>query len=121
MAKFIETLKRSNTKIRQDRAEAIGSDTARLYKRKVEDISYEIEKLEREREGMLDLSPTNADSLILANDFKTEEFIDKDIEIGIKLRNLKIRLDVATGRYDELFGKEAATSEIVVVASAATE
>ena len=74
-----------------------------LYKRTVEDIELQIKKLKREREAMLDLSPTNADSLILATDFDSKKFVDKDLEIGIQLRNLEIKLEVAKARYKYLF------------------
>ena len=52
---------------------------------------------------MLDLSPTSADSLILASDFDSKAFVNKDIELGIKIRNFEIRQEVATARYAELF------------------
>lgn len=100
---FFGSLVRNNKKIKEDRAVSIQEDTQMRYKRKVEDLEIEIKKLERERNDMLDLSPTTADSLILASDFDTDAYVDKDIEIGIKIRNLKIKLEVAQARYAFLF------------------
>jgi hypothetical protein len=52
---------------------------------------------------MIDLSPANSTSLVLASDFDSKQFISKDIEIGVKIRNLEIKLEIATARYKELF------------------
>ena len=101
---FIESLKRNNKQIRDDRATSISEDAQIIYKREVEDLEIEIKKLMRERENMLDLSPTDANSLVLASDFNSKEFVNKDIEIGIKIRNLEIKLEIARNRYNHLFG-----------------
>ena len=74
---FFESLKRNNKQIRDDRAQAIAEDTEMAYKRQVEDLAIKIKRLSRQREGMLDLSPTDAMSLKLANDFDAQEFVEK--------------------------------------------
>lgn len=102
---FAESLKRNNSKIKADRAEAISEDAQLIFKRKVEDIELEIKKLQRERNTLLDLSPTNTQTLVLASDFDSDAFVNTDIEIGIKLRNLEIKHDIAKTRYEYLFGK----------------
>ena len=101
---FLESLKRNNSKIRSDRAASITEDAQIIYKREVEDLELEIKKLKRERENMLDMSPTNATSLQLASDFNSKEFVQKDIEIGIRVRNLEIKVEIARKRYEYLFG-----------------
>ena len=53
---------------------------------------------------MLDLSPDHALSLKLAEDFDAQEFTEKDISIGVQIRNEEIRLEIATKRYNYLFG-----------------
>lgn len=100
---FVASLMRNNKKIRDDRALAIGEDAQMLFKRTVEDIQLEIKKLVREREAMLDLSPTDAQSLVLASDFNSKVFVEKDLELGVRIRNLEIKLDIATKRYNQLF------------------
>ena len=52
---------------------------------------------------MLDLSPTSADSLILASDFDSNDYVSKDIELGVKIRNTEIKLDIAKKRFEFLF------------------
>jgi len=100
---FMESLLRNNKKIRDDRAIAIGEAAQMIYKREVEDTSLKIKQLKRERDAMLDLSPTTADSLVLASDFDAKKFVGKDIEIGIKIRELEIILEIAEKRYKLLF------------------
>lgn len=101
---FEDSLKRNNRKIRDDRAEAIVEDTKLLYKRTVEDLGLTITRLKRDQENMLDLSPTTADSLVLASDFDTDSYVKKDIQISVDLRNLEIKLEVAQKRLTYLFG-----------------
>lgn len=100
---FLASLKRNNKEIRADRAEAIGEDTQLRFKRRVEDLEVNIKRMKRDRENMLDLSPDNAMSLMLATDFDSEQFVSKDVELGVKIRNEEIRLDIAQKRYEYLF------------------
>lgn len=101
---FVASLKRNNSKIREDRATAISEDAQVMYRRRVEDLEVLIKRLRRDRESMLDLSPTDANSLKLASDFNSEEFVTKDIELGVKIRNVEIQLEIAKTRYAYLFG-----------------
>ncbi len=102
---FIGSLKRNNKQIRDDRATAIGEDTELIYKRQIEDLQVAIKKMEREQENMLDLSPTNSMSLVLASDFDSSLYVQKDIELGVKIRNESIKLEIAQKRYKYLFGE----------------
>jgi len=100
---FGASLLRNNKKIRADRAVAIAEAADMLYKRQVEDLEVQLKQIKREREGMLDMSPTDAISLVLAADFDAKAFVEKDIELGITIRNLEIKLDIAKTRYKHLF------------------
>lgn len=101
---FAASLKRSNSKIREDRATAIVDGTQLMYKRTVEDLQMTLKRLKMEQDNLLDLSPTTADSLVLASDFDSQTYVSKDIELGLKIRNLEIKLEIATKRYAFLFG-----------------
>ena len=101
---FIESLKRNNKQIRADRAEAIGEDAQLIFKRRVEDLDVELRRLKRNRENMLDLSPDNAMSLKLADNFDSRDFVEKDIALGVEIRNTDIKLEIARSRYLYLFG-----------------
>jgi hypothetical protein len=100
---FVASLVRNNRKIREDRAVAIAEGSQLIYKREVEDLQIQIKQLIREREAMLDLSPTTADSLILASDFDPKNFVTKDIDLGVKIWQLEIKLKIAEARYNKLF------------------
>jgi len=103
---FLASLKRNNKQIRDDRAQSIGEDTYLLYRRRIEDLQVNIKRMEREQENMLDLSPTNAISLVLASDFDADAYVDKDVELGVKIRNERIKLEIAANRFKYLFGGE---------------
>jgi hypothetical protein len=101
---FIASLKRNNRQIRDDRATAISEDAQMLYRRAVEDLDVNLKRLKRDRENMLDLSPENATSLKLASDFNADEYVRKDIELGVAIRNAEIKLEIAKKQYEHLFG-----------------
>jgi len=101
---FFGSLTRNNQQIRADRALSIAEDTQLIYKRKIEDLEMSIVRMKREQDNMLDLSPTNAQSLILASDFNSSAYTDKDIDLGVKIRNAEITLEIARKRYNYLFG-----------------
>lgn len=101
---FVSSLKRNNKQIRDDRATAIAEDTCLCYKRAIEDLELSIRKMKREQENMLDLSPTNAQSLVLASDFDSNAYVDKELDLAVKIRNAEIKLGLAKDRYEYLFG-----------------
>jgi len=103
---FMDSLRRNNKQIRHDRALAIAEDTELLYKREIEDLDVSLRRLKRDQDNMLDLSPTDARSLKLASDFNSKEFVDKDIALGVKIRNTQIKLEIARAQYTKLFGIE---------------
>lgn len=103
--RFIESLKRNNDQIREDRAIAIGEDSQLIYRRRVEDIALKIKKIEREQEGLIDVSPLDKNSLTFA-DFQPEQFVERDLELSLILRNLNIQLEIAEKRFEYLFGKK---------------
>ncbi len=100
---FAESLLRNNKKIRDDRGLAIVESAEIYYKRKIEDLELRIKQMKRDQDNMLDLSPTHADSLVLASDFDAETFTNKDVSIGIQIRQLEIEKEVAQRRYNHLF------------------
>ena len=103
---FVASLTRNNKKIREDRAIQIGESAEMIYRRTVEDLELEIKTLKREREGLLDLSPTDANSLVLASDFSAKAFVDKDLDLGLRIRNAEIKLEIAQTRFNYLFKQE---------------
>lgn len=103
---FQASLQRNNKQIRDDRAIGITEDAQLSYQRRIQDMERDRKILVRKRNNMLDLSPTNADSLMLGEDFNGTGFVERDIQIGVDLRNLDIKLEIAKASYKELFGEE---------------
>lgn len=103
--RFIESLQRNNDQIREDRARIIREDAELIYRRRVEDIELKIKRLEREQEGLTDVSPLDKNSLTFA-DFQPEAFVQKDIELSLIIRNLNIQLELTRNRFEYLFGKK---------------
>ncbi len=101
---FIGSLKRNNKQIRDDRAIAIAEGTELLYKRQVEDLQVTLKQMVREQDNMMDLSPHHADSLVLASDFDSKDYVNKDVELGVRIRNTEIKLEIAQKRFGHLFG-----------------
>lgn len=102
--RFIESLQRNNDQIREDRARIIGADSELIYRRRVEDIELKIKRLEREQEGLIDISPLDRNSLTFV-DFNSEAFVQRDMELSLTIRNLNIQLEVTRKRFEYLFGK----------------
>ncbi len=101
---FLLSLKRNNKQIKDDRATAIGEIAQITYKRTIEDLELSIKRMKRDQENMLDLSPDHALSLIVADKFDSRQYTDKDIDIGIQIRNAEIKLEISRKRYAYLFG-----------------
>lgn len=101
---FVGSLKRNNKQIRGDRAEAIAEDAQLRYKRQIEDLEVGIKRLRRQQENMLDLSPDNAMSLMVAKDFDSKSYVDLDVDLGVQIRNEEIKLEISRERYAYLFG-----------------
>ena len=103
---FKDSLLRNNKKIRADRAESIIEDAETIYKRKVEDLRLSIKRKRRDQDNMLDLSPDTAMSLKVASDFDAIDYVNKDTELSLAIRNEGIKLELAVARYKYLFGKD---------------
>ena len=101
---FIDSLKRNYKQIREDRAAAIVEVAQLKYKRKIEDLEMELSDMKRQQENMIDLSPTTTTNLVLPSDFNPDDYIVKDLELGVKIRNTEIKLEVAKKRFVHLFG-----------------
>lgn len=102
---FVSSLRRNYKQIRDDRALKIAKTAQTLFKRKVEDLANNIDDLKMDRDNLLDLNGTSTTTIISASDFNADEFVEKDLELGLKIRNLEIKYEIAFNRYNELFGE----------------
>lgn len=101
---FGTSLHRNNKAIRRERANALAADAATMYRRLVEDLELERLRLRRRQEDLLDLSPTDANSLVPAADFDAEAFAAGDHSLSVQIRNVEIKLELASARLNYLFG-----------------
>jgi hypothetical protein len=102
---FVSSLRRNNKQIRDDRALAIAEDAELIFKREVEDIQTALKVARRERDSRLDLGGNSTTTIISQSDFDAKAFVAKDLELGLKIRNLEIKLEIAAGRYNDLFAE----------------
>ena len=106
MGELAQSLVRNSKQIKQNRAEEIAEDAELSFGRKIEDLRRDKKTVQRKRRAMLDMSPDNTYSFIRVDSFDAGGFVDADLKLGLELRELEIRLDVAEGSYKRLFGKD---------------
>jgi len=102
---FAQALTRSTTQIKADRATEIAELAEIEAKRKVEDFERDVKQLERRKKSSLDLSPDNTYSIMKVKDFEPLDFITNYSDLGLKIREAKIKLNNAKQSYNELFGE----------------
>lgn len=98
------TLSRNTAAIKADRATEIAELAEIEAKRKVEDLEREVKQLERRKKSSLDLSPDNTYSIMKVKDFEPSDFVDAYSNLGLQIREAKIKLNNARQTYNELFG-----------------
>ena len=103
---FKEDLMRNFKQLKESRAESVAEELEIIYRRKIEDLCHLIRNYDRDRENIiLDLSPINALSgAVVPSDFRAEDFMMKDLEIGRNKRDALINLKIMIERYGDLFG-----------------
>ena len=104
---FFQNLTRDFKKLKLDRAESVTEDAEIAYKRHIEDYCRNLRENLRKRENlMLELAPTTTyDATVVPADFDVNNFMKADEDLGVKSRELKIRLEIMLERYETLFGK----------------
>lgn len=103
-ALFAQTLSRSTGAIKSDRATEIAELAEISFKRCVEDLERDLKIVRRKKKSSIDLSPDNTYSIMKVKDFEPEEFQRTYNEIGLKEREIVIKLNNAKNSYNELFG-----------------
>jgi len=107
---FEELLRESGKQIKDRRAKGISEDAKMAYKTMVETLGYDVRKLQREQEDSLDFAPDNVFSIISAKSFEPDVFAQKDADLGVRIRNAKVKFITAARRYKYLFGENVQMS-----------
>ena len=104
-SKFVSQLKRTNSKIRADRAQRIGKTVANAQSRLIMDLEETIGKKEDELEAMMDLSSDNqVTSLnVISPEFDASAFVKKINKLQTEIRLKKIELEIAQETTKEWF------------------
>lgn len=104
---FYQNLTRDFKKLKADRAESVTEDAEIAYKRHIEDYCRDLREISRRRENlMLELAPTTTyDATVVPADFDVNKFMAEDEKLGIKSRELTIKLEIMLDRYEILFGE----------------
>jgi len=109
---FNASVARTPKEIRESRGAAISEDGEIAYKRAVEDQEYIVRKLKRDRAQMMDISPSNSLSYLVAREFDAKGFQEKDMEYSMQIRNESVKLAILKARYEYLFGNGAESADI---------
>lgn len=100
---FYETLNRSNAQILRDRSEDIIIDTKQDYNTAFNIMERDLRNAKAERKSHMDLSPVSKDALTFTSSFKSQEWVQKDIDLSIKIMNFEMKLEVLRKRIEELY------------------
>lgn len=102
---FQSILMRNNAKLREDRGALIAKSTEKSYRRSIEDLQDKLETLKADRTQLLDINPGNTQTIINPSDFDHAAFVEKYTQMGLQIREIEIKIDVAQRGYNELFGE----------------
>lgn len=103
---FEDSLKRNFKQIREDRASIMTRSSLSVYKGKIDKLYLDLDKLEIDRNNLLDFAGDSTTRIVSLEQFDADVFCSKDEEITLKMRELRIRIEELTQRYKALFGRE---------------
>lgn len=107
-----QSLVRNASKIREDRALMIVQSAEKYMRRRIEDLEEAKSNLAMQKAAMLDMSPSNVNSIISVSDFDAKVFCD-DIEgIVKKDYELTIQINALKTEYQRLFGEQTPAEPI---------
>lgn len=99
------SLTRPGSKIRADRARQIASSAKLRYRRKLEDLHLSLRESLDKQESIIDMSPDNSLSIINANDFDPNDFVDKNATLARHIHETREAIDVLQKDFERLFGE----------------
>ena len=100
---FYETLNGSNAQILRDRSEDIIMDTHQDYNTAFNILERDLRNAKADRKPHMDLSPVSKDVLTFTTNFKSQSWVQKDIELSMKIMNFEMKLEVLRKRIEELY------------------
>lgn len=86
------------------RATVASEDAESIYKREIQNLAHLIRKLKQEKEDMADLPLTDKQASEITYAIASGTYVSKEIEMGVKIRDLEKKLESAKKRFQFLFG-----------------
>lgn len=104
---FYETLKQNSKQIKEAKASALAEDLEFCSKNEIVGLKNQLRLLYNQRSEMLDIFlPNSTTSLKVGEGFNGTKFITEYNTIGLNIRNVSIKLQVALDSYKYLIGKD---------------
>ena len=75
-----------------------------IYKREIQNLARLIQNLKKQKEDLARMTPTEAKTYEITDAIDSGAYVSKEIEIGVKIRDLEKKLKSAKKRYQFLFG-----------------
>jgi hypothetical protein len=81
-----------------------GQESQLLYKREIQNLARLIQYLKKQQEDLAGMTPTETETSEITDAIDSGAYVSKEIEIGVKIRDLEKKLESAKKRYQFLFG-----------------
>jgi hypothetical protein len=81
-----------------------GKEPQSIYKREIHNLARLIQYLKKQKEDLARMTPTEAETSEITDAIDSGAYVSKEIEIGVKIRDLEKKLELAKKRYQFLFG-----------------
>lgn len=103
---FLSDLKRNYKQLRDSKASLIVANGEKYYRRQIEDMVEQLNQLSLSKQELInELIPGGiGNTAVVQAGFSVENMFEKDKELVIAERNIRITLDGICRRYQELFG-----------------
>ncbi len=81
-----------------------GRDRQMIYKREIQNLARLIQYLKKQQEDLAGMTPTEAQTSEITDAIDSGVYVSKEIEIGVKIREMEKKLESAEKKYQFLFG-----------------
>ena len=81
-----------------------GHEPKAIYRREIQELARLIQYLKKQQEDLAGMALTEAEASEIADAIDSGAYVSKEIEIGVKIRDLEKKLELAKKRYQFLFG-----------------
>lgn len=103
MGKFETILTSTGDEVLRKRAKNLADATKETFEEEKRAINKRLRTIENEIVSMEDLSVRSTQTLMVAEDLKTEDWVRKRINLALELRDLKIELEEINALIKEYF------------------